>query len=278
MPLRRETGGVSMITRCPGCGTAFHVTPDQLAAREGKVRCGRCAAVFDAWERMQEPPVEPLPEERLEPGAAASAAAPPPPETAEAPEAPEEPQAPPVFEEAAEEEVVQPGPAAPAPVSRPARRGRIWLAGSLLLVLVLLAQITMQLRGDIALLFPETAPLFRGICMALGCEVPLPRHADMIGIESSDLQADPSNPSVMVLTATLRNRAMFPQSHPELELTLTDSQDQPLARRVLAPRDYLGQGASLETGFPANSELAVKVFLEASSLKATGYRLYLFYP
>ncbi len=271
-----------MITRCPGCGTAFRVTPDQLAAREGRVRCGRCAAVFDAWERMQEPPAEPLPEERLEPAAAAPDAAPPPPETAEAREASEDFQAPPVpaAEEVAEEEVTEGEIAqpAPAPVPRPARRRRIWVAGSVLLVLVLLAQMTMQLRGDIALLFPETAPVFRSVCMALGCEVPLPRHADLIGIESSDLQADPSNPSVMVLTATLRNRAMFPQSHPDLELTLTDSQDQPLARRVLAPREYLGQGASLEAGFPANSELAVKVFLEASSLKATGYRLYLFYP
>ncbi len=275
MPLRREKGDASMITRCPGCGTAFRVTPDQLAAREGKVRCGRCAAVFDAWERMQDSVAEPPPreEERLEADGAPAAAEPP--ESAAEPSGSQEPPEA-QFEQAPEMQDAQAEPA--APVSRPAGRRRIWLAGSALLVLVLLAQIAMQFRGEIALLFPETGTVFREICAVLGCEVPLPRHADLIGIESSDLQADPSNPSVMVLTAMLRNRAMFPQSHPALELTLTDSQDQPVARRVLAPRDYLGQGASLDDGFPANSELAVKVFLEASSLKATGYRLYLFYP
>ena len=269
-----------MITRCPGCGTAFRVTPEQLGAREGKVRCGRCATVFDAWEAMQEAGAEPSPEtgERLEASGANGAAGPLPPERPESAEVSVQELPAAGFEEAPEEEEAQGGPAAPAPVSRPAGRRRMWLAGSALLVLVLLAQIAMQFRGDIALLFPETGTIFREICTALGCEVPLPRHADLIGIESSDLQADPSNPSVMVLTATLRNRAMFPQSHPSLELTLTDSQDQPLARRVLAPRDYLGQGASLDAGFQANSELSVKVFLEASSLKATGYRLYLFYP
>jgi len=265
-----------MITRCPGCGTAFRVTPDQLAARQGKVRCGRCAAVFDARETMQEAGAEPSAqlEEHLDASGATVAAEPPESATepSRSPESPAE-----EFEEALDTQEAPPEFDA-APILRPAGRRRIWLAGSALLVLVLLAQIAMQYRGDIALLFPETGTVFRGICAALGCEVPLPRHADLIGIESSDLQADPSSPSVMVLTAALRNRAMFPQSHPALELTLTDSQDQPVARRVLAPRDYLGQGARLDAGFPANSELAVKVFLEASSLKATGYRLYLFYP
>lgn len=276
MPLRREKGDASMITRCPGCGTAFRVTPEQLAAREGKVRCGRCAAVFDARETMQESGAEPPPreDERLEAGGTSFAAEPP--ESAAEPSgSPEPPSA--EFEEAPDTQAA-PSEFDAAPAARPAGRSRVWLAGSVLLVLVLLAQIAMQFRGDIALLFPETGTVFREICEILGCEVPLPRHADLIGIESSDLQADPSNPSVMVLTAMLRNRAMFPQSHPALELTLTDSQDQPVARRVLAPRDYLGQGASLDAGFPASSELAVKVFLEASSLKATGYRLYLFYP
>ncbi len=35
-------------TRCPGCATVFRVTSEQLALREGQVRCGHCRAVFDA--------------------------------------------------------------------------------------------------------------------------------------------------------------------------------------------------------------------------------------
>ena len=38
---------MSLTTRCPNCGTAFRVQPAQLSARGGKVRCGRCANVFD---------------------------------------------------------------------------------------------------------------------------------------------------------------------------------------------------------------------------------------
>lgn len=37
-----------MYTQCPTCKTVFRVTPEQLAAANGKVRCGRCMLVFEA--------------------------------------------------------------------------------------------------------------------------------------------------------------------------------------------------------------------------------------
>jgi predicted Zn finger-like uncharacterized protein len=40
---------MSMATRCPACATLFRVTPQQLQARAGRVRCGRCAHVFDGF-------------------------------------------------------------------------------------------------------------------------------------------------------------------------------------------------------------------------------------
>lgn len=249
-----------MITTCPGCRTAFRVTQEQLDAREGRVRCGKCATIFDAREVLQTRLAE------------------------FAPESGDQPEDQLLYTEAIA--LPEPKPDTPyetdpalraAEPERPERRVG-WVAGSTLLVLALLTQLAFHFRGEIALLFPEMRPALAELCASLACDVPLPRRAELISIESSDLQADPANPSVMVLTATLRNRAAFAQSHPSLELTLTDSQDQPLARRVLTVQDYLEHGTSVEAGFPGNSELPVKVYMEASSLKATGYRLYLFFP
>jgi predicted Zn finger-like uncharacterized protein len=39
---------MSLITRCPECGTMFKVVADQLKVSQGWVRCGHCAVVFDA--------------------------------------------------------------------------------------------------------------------------------------------------------------------------------------------------------------------------------------
>lgn len=38
---------MALTTRCPQCGTSFKVVPDQLRVRNGLVRCGVCATVFD---------------------------------------------------------------------------------------------------------------------------------------------------------------------------------------------------------------------------------------
>ena len=39
---------MSLITRCPACGTMFKVVADQLKVSQGWVRCGHCTEVFDA--------------------------------------------------------------------------------------------------------------------------------------------------------------------------------------------------------------------------------------
>ena len=181
-------------------------------------------------------------------------------------------------------------PIARAPAETPFRFGRApvrshtrawgWLA--FLLLIALNVQALFYFRGAIALVWPTSKTAIESLCASLGCDVPLPKRAELLSIETSDLQAEPSRPGVMTLSATLRNRAAFPQAFPALELTLTNERDQPLARRVLKPADYLRRGS--EDGIPtcsggvASCEVQVRLFLEATALKASGYRLYLFYP
>ncbi|HTE16218.1 MAG TPA: DUF3426 domain-containing protein [Burkholderiales bacterium] len=43
---------MSMVTQCPHCSTAFNVTPEQLFARDGRVRCGTCRQVFDGLVQL----------------------------------------------------------------------------------------------------------------------------------------------------------------------------------------------------------------------------------
>ena len=45
---------MSLITRCPVCGTAFRVHSSQLAAHSGTVRCGKCGGVFNGVAALVE--------------------------------------------------------------------------------------------------------------------------------------------------------------------------------------------------------------------------------
>lgn len=46
---------MSMTTTCPKCNTNFRVTGEQLAARDGKLRCGRCSHVFNGFMYLGTP-------------------------------------------------------------------------------------------------------------------------------------------------------------------------------------------------------------------------------
>jgi predicted Zn finger-like uncharacterized protein len=57
-----------MQTSCPECGTTFRVTQEQLGLRRGLVRCGKCNAVFNAYDTLL-PELEgapPVPQHEME--------------------------------------------------------------------------------------------------------------------------------------------------------------------------------------------------------------------
>jgi predicted Zn finger-like uncharacterized protein len=284
---------MSDVTQCPECGTRFKVSAEQLDAHDGLVRCGRCREAFNAREHMQdeEPsPQLPLPIEEQAIGensvpadasllldeASAEIAA----ETTETDLTPipnvsgleEE-----VLTLAQQVEVIEElAEVAPAPTPRKHR----WVSvvAALLLVLTLVAQAAYFYRIQLAAHLPGLKPLLTQYCGLLGCSVELPRQADLMSIESSELESDRMQGNLITLHALLHNRAPYAQAYPNLELTLTDMQDAAIARRVFQPAEYLKAGDEIQKGLAANRELALALRMDTTDLKPAGYRLFLFYP
>ncbi|MGZ5649300.1 MAG: MJ0042-type zinc finger domain-containing protein, partial [Usitatibacter sp.] len=42
-----------LITTCTHCKAKFRVSPQQLNAKQGQVRCGRCRAVFNGFQSLE---------------------------------------------------------------------------------------------------------------------------------------------------------------------------------------------------------------------------------
>lgn len=161
--------------------------------------------------------------------------------------------------------------------SRPPRRWP-WAIASLAALVALAAQAALAFRVELAVLAPEVKPALVALCEIADCEVGLPAKVALVSIEGSDLYPDSGHPGRLSLTATLKNRAPFAQQFPHLELTLTDVADKAIARRVMKPLDYLPPKASVAEGMPPNADIAVVVAVDPGEIKASGYRLYLFYP
>lgn len=272
-----------MLTRCPACSTAFRVTPDQLKARSGKVRCGHCGAVFNALQTLEDAPsaaetIEisaPLLESQSSP-------------IAEDPQLQESvlesaPAVPPVAEAEGKAADSEPAGLQIEAIDEPRQpipnwHRYAWSAAGLIALSLLFVQAAYIFRAELAASRPDLRPQLEEMCSVLGCEIPLPRKADLVSIEASDLHPDPQRQPLLVLAATLKNRAPFVQDYPYLELTLTDTRDQPVVRKVFAPIDYLAQDIDANAGFAANRDMAVTLWLDVGDAGASGYRIYVFYP
>ena len=164
------------------------------------------------------------------------------------------------------------------PEPPPPSRRWPWVIGSLLALAALCLQALIAFRVELVVLWPQTKPALVALCQFAGCEVGLPTKVGMVGIEASDLHPDSAHPGRLALAATLKNRAPFAQQFPHLELTLTDTADQAIARKVLAPADYLPPATAIANGMPPNADIVLAVGVEPREMAASGYRLYLFYP
>ena len=292
--MRWSAAGLNMATeekytRCPGCKTIFRVTPQQLAIRSGQVRCGHCQTVFDGLTALVSLAPRPRQEPELD-----EAALGPPTVTLRSAQALQ-----PAPEDSAErpEPSVRGGRAEPVEAAQPKseiayatrfawqekkqrRRLPAWAYAAMLPVLVLLlaAQALFHFRDAIAAHWPMTKPALIRLCAVARCEVRPLQDISALSIEASDLQADPAHRGLLILTLTIRNRAPFALGYPYVELTLSDTQERVVVRRAFAPQDYLSGAADPGGGFAANSELAIKLFIDASATSQAGYQVYLFYP
>jgi predicted Zn finger-like uncharacterized protein len=255
------------ITQCPECGTRFKVTDAQLGAHDGLVRCGSCHEVFNAIDHLHDD--EPSPQLSLpietEPPAGGSAL----------PEVPELKEAPTTLAQQVQfvEELTDEVPELP-----PRKASWTGVLIALTLALALLAQAAYHFRVELAARLPGLKPLLVQYCELLACTVALPQKAELIVIESSELESDPNRGNIVTLHALIHNRAPYAQAYPSLELTLTDLQDQAVARRVFHPADYLKKGVDEKLGVPARRDLDIRLRLDTTDLKPSGYRLFLFYP
>lgn len=292
---------MSLITRCPACGTMFKVVPDQLRISEGWVRCGQCAEIFDATANLQQPefaeppapvvappPPPPPPQPVIEPPAAIEPAA-------VAAEAPDSIAAPPLYpwfpsevidsQLPRESRLEQEEPDLDS-VSfvRHARRKAMWrrplVRALLVLVLLLLAgllalQYAVQERDQLAAARPALRPWLQALCGPLRCDLQPPRQIDAIVVDSSSFSRLRND--TFRLSFSLRNLAPIQVAMPSIELTLTDSQDQPVIRSVLAP-GAIGAAEVLPATGESTSSVTVSVASNGSSARVAGYRLLAFYP
>ncbi len=160
---------------------------------------------------------------------------------------------------------------------------------SLVLLAMLVLQWSIQQRDTLAALEPRLLPLLQAICGPLHCEIRAPRHIEALVIDSSTFNR--IGPDAYRLSFMLKNTGVTPLEMPSLEVTLTDTQDQAVVRRILAPAQFGAKSPTLAAGSEVPGLVIMKISGDAgvsaplsspsapaAPLRVAGYRVLVFYP
>ena len=180
---------------------------------------------------------------------------------------------------------------------KPAVRTALVLLG-LLFGALLLLQVVIQQRDTIAARQPAFKPWLQSLCSYLHCELGPVRRIDSVVIDSSSFNK--INNDSYRLSFSLKNTSATPVAMPALEVTLTDTQDQALLRRVLAPAQFGAANLLLSAGADFSGMVVIQVTgpdapsaapaaamaspasatlsPAANPLRIAGYRVLAFYP
>lgn len=237
-----------MYTQCPHCLTVHALTAAQIALGRGQLVCGVCEKTFDGLERLSDNAAQ------AAAGSGRSA----------------EPQPPRVLPEGMVDPRARAREVAAASVStpqfvnrvraRPALHSGRWWAASLVLGVLLGGQIVLAQRAELSQ-DPSYRPWLQRLCGLLHCELPAYAAPAQISLLSRDVSPHPSVPDALLITASFRNEAPWPQAWPVLELSMADLDGRLVALRRFAASEYLGRTPDppeLVPGQPVQIELEVR--------------------
>lgn len=174
-------------------------------------------------------------------------------------------------------------PAEPSFV-RQAKRRAFWQSrgvrvglnvAAVVLSVVLLAQVAVHQRDTLAARHPELIPVLSALCQPMSCELGPVRKIESVVIDSSTLVRRLG--SFYSFDLVLRNSAPIPVAVPALELSLTDTRDAVIVRRVFLPEELPGSPQLL----PPQGNLSLNLRLsiaEQGTASMSGYRALVFYP
>jgi Protein of unknown function (DUF3426) len=147
----------------------------------------------------------------------------------------------------------------------------LWGGITLLLTLLLLAQMLLHFQPQLRSQFPGLTPYLDRLCQHVTCDKGPPQTASALSLQGAELQADPSHKGLFIFTASLRNQHANAVAFPILVLSLNGLNNELLVRRQVAPENYVPGQFDLKRGLPGHGEMEFKLFLDAGTINPIGF-------
>lgn len=241
-----------MYTRCPQCKTVHQLNAELLSHARGLVQCGECSRTFSALSFLFDdwpsgaafgpakgpdavPPILEIESKKDEPESESS-------ETGETDEQPRE------------------------------SKRLAWILATALLALLTLANTLWTFREPL-LETPRIKTWLAATDKVQNEQHGLLKDPQQVQLVSRDMHTHPTRSGILVLSLTFVNLAQRSQIYPDLEVTLLDAANQPVARRRLQPPEYLRDEADVDAGLTADVFLPVLLEFGDPGEQAVGFEI-----
>jgi hypothetical protein len=171
----------------------------------------------------------------------------------------------------------EPDPSASSPHHPAATPKRIslgatltWSVANLALMAVLVIQFAYFNRDDLVR-YTQWRPALEKMCHYAGCILPLQSDITKITLINRELRSHPHVANALLVTATLVNKATFPQPYPMLQLNLSDFSGRTVAMRRFQPTEYIGKAAEINGGMRPGQPIEVSLELADPGKTAVGF-------
>lgn len=153
-----------------------------------------------------------------------------------------------------------------------ARHTGAWLAGALVLALLLAGQAVNHYRGSLATL-PSIGPPLRAFYGALG--IPVSPLWNVRAYDARQLGAtvSASHPHQITVRASIANMGRWPLPLPLLRITLQDRYGRTIAARDVAPRDYVPASSDPAAMLAAGQRVDATVTFVSPGPQAIGFEI-----
>ena len=242
-----------MFTRCPQCKTVHPLTAAMISHARGMVQCGQCGRsfsslsfLFDEWPSG----------EAHRPASGPNATLPIIGRVSEAGTDAEK--------TSAQDKEPDPSNTKPAHLA--------WAISTAILVLLTLANIAWTFREPL-LNSPRINTWMKQTGRLQAEQQGLLKDPQQVQLVSRDMHTHPTRSGILVLSLTFVNLAQRSQVFPELEITLMDAANKPVAQRQFHPVDYLRPGADTRDGLAADVYLPVLLELGDPGELAVGFEI-----
>lgn len=242
-----------MFTRCPQCKTVHPLTAAMLSHSRGLVQCGQCNRAFSALSFLSDS------------GSSGQVHGP-----AKGPGA-----VPPILKPVAKTNVVtvsEPSESEKPDETKDKPKHLAWNLVTALLVLLTIANIGWTFRTPL-LANPTVNNWIKQTGGLQTEQESLLKDPAQIQLVSRDMHTHPTRSGILVLSLTFVNLAQRNQAFPEMEITLLDTTNQPVARRRFQPADYLRPDADISSGLATDVYLPVLLELGDPGDQAVGFEI-----